>query len=259
MFQNISWRRQRYSRLPKSVRSLVVILALLSAILGGTLVTYATHAAATTCPANDMQYRVKSGDSLDTIAQRYGTTYQVLSKESHIAIPRLIFAGQLVCVPFSTIKKVVDMPITGMPTSLPMPMLPNSPFVATARLDASAAHIPVQLFLNQIFQESGFRAFNGNGKPLMSGAGAIGIAQFEPGTAASLGIDPTNPDQSLQGAAILMARYIMMEGGNIDLALSDYNAGPGTTAAAIERCGVVQLRGCLPIETQQYIHKITGN
>ncbi len=259
MFQSMSIGRQSHHRLPQSVRSLFVILVMFVAMVGVIGVTFVTHAAATTCPANDIQYTVKSGDTLDMIAERFGTTYQVLAKESQIALPRLIFAGQRVCVPPSALKKVVDMPISGMPTTIPVPLLPNSPFVATARLDAAAANIPVQLFLNQIFQESGFRAFDAHGKPLMSAAGAIGIAQFEPGTAASLGVDPTNPNQSLKGAAQLMARYIMMDEGNIDLALSDYNAGPGTTAAAVHRCGVVHVRGCLPVETQQYIHAITGN
>jgi len=259
MFQNISTGRQSYHRLPQSIRSLFVFGVMIVAMIGVIGVTYATHAATTTCPANDMQYRVTSGDSLDTIAERFGTTYQVLAKESQIALPRLIFPGQLVCIPPSAIKRVVDMPITGMPTTIPMPLLPNNPFVAIARLDAADANIPVQLFLNQIFQESGFQAFDVNGKPLTSVAGAIGIAQFEPGTAAGLGIDPTNPSQSLKGAAQLMARYIMMEGGNLDVALSDYNAGPGTTAAAVQRCGAARVRGCLPTETQQYIHVITGN
>jgi len=190
---------------------------------------------------------------LDAIAEKFGTKYQVLARESSIALPQLIFAGQLICIPPSAIKKVVDMPITGMAPTVPMPVLPNSPFVATARLDATAANIPVQIFLNQINQESNF---NPNA---VSPAGALGIAQFIPSTAAGLGINPRDPNQSLRGASQLMARYLMTRNGNIDMALSDYNAGTGNTNAAIARGGATNFRSFLPFETRQYIHIITGN
>lgn len=259
MFQTISIGRQRHHRLPQSVRSLIVILAIFVAMVGVIGVTFMTHAAATTCPTQDMQYRVKSGDNLDTIAERFGTTYQVLAKESQIAIPRLIFVGQLICIPPMN-AKVINMPIVGMSPIIPTPVLPNNPFVATARLDAAKAGINVQLFLNQIEQESGFRAFEADGiTPLMSPAGAIGIAQFEPTTAQGLGINPADPKESLFGAAHLMASYLMNRNGNIDMALSDYNAGVGATNTAIAQGGSANFRSFLPTETQIYIHTITGN
>lgn len=262
MFQRFSL-EQSYRR-AQSVRTLFIILVMFFALVGVIGVTVATRAAAATCPAQDMQYRVVQGDSLDTIAERFGTTYQVLAKESQIAIPRLIFPGQLVCIP-PMHAKVVNMPMTGMNGVVPMPLLPNNQYVATARSAAMQAGLPsVQLFLNQINAESGFRAFDANGKPLVSGAGAIGIAQFEPGTAASLGINPTDPTQSLFGAARLMASYFMNRNGNIDMALSDYNAGPGATNAALAAAiksgvGTSGFRSFLPLETQRYIHSITGN
>ena len=192
--------KHRHLSLSRMSRHVTVLLALVVTILGGTSVTLLTHAAAMTCPAQDMQYRVVAGDNLDTIADRFDTTYQVLAQESQIAIPRLIFVGQLVCIPLMH-AKVVNMPMTGMNGVIPTPLLPNNQYVATARSAALQAGLPsVQLFLNQINAESGFRPFDANGKPLMSGAGAIGIAQFEPSTAASLGINPTDPMQSLFGA-----------------------------------------------------------
>ncbi len=248
-----SLKHSRYRSLPYGIRNLLIFLVTGIAVGGALGVTLATHAATTTCPVQDIQYRVQAGDTLNTIAARYGTIYQVLAKESQIAMPNLIFTNQLVCIPPSAMKKVVNMPITGMAPTVPMPVLPKSSFVATARLDATAANIPVQIFLNQINQESGF---NPNA---VSSAGALGIAQFLPSTAAGLGINPRDPNQSLRGASQLMASYIMMSNGDISMALADYNAGTGNVASAVRRCGKTAFRACLPLETQQYIHIITGN
>jgi murein DD-endopeptidase MepM/ murein hydrolase activator NlpD len=44
-------------------------------------------------------YTIKSGDTLGSIAARYGTTYQQLAKDNNIANPNRIFAGQTITVP----------------------------------------------------------------------------------------------------------------------------------------------------------------
>ena len=115
-----------------------------------------------------------------------------------------------------------------------------------ARHEAQAAGIPPLLFVRQIQQESGFNP------RAVSRAGAIGIAQFMPETAKGLGINPWNPNASLKGAARLMASYVKRYGGDYSKALAAYNAGSGTVAWVLARCGV-QWRVCLPIETQHYI------
>ena len=83
-----------------------------------------------------------------------------------------------------------------------------------------------------------------------STAGAIGLMQFMPGTAAQYGIDPTNPGQSIDAAALYLRRSLDKRNGNEALALADYNAGPGrvnSVGGDISR---------LPAETQNYIAKI---
>jgi surface antigen len=67
------------------------------------------------------------------------------------------------------------------------PGLPNSPYVSVALEAARAAGIPTTPFLRQINAESGFNPH------AVSPAGAIGIAQFMPATAAGLGINPWDP------------------------------------------------------------------
>jgi hypothetical protein len=142
-----------------------------------------------------------------------------------------------------------------IPTQLNGPGLPymaiaNSPYVAVAVQAARDAGIPPVYFVRQIQQESGF---NPNA---VSVTNAQGIAQFEPGTAAGLGINPWDPYQALPGAARLMANY-NRQYGSYAKALGAYNAGSGTLQSAIYACGMYWL-SCMPAQTQNYVYRITG-
>ena len=136
-------------------------------------------------------------------------------------------------------------------TVLPLMNLPKGQYVAIAQHDALAAGISAVYFVRQINLESGF---NPNA---ISPAGAVGIAQFLPSTAAGLGINPWDPIQALSGAARLMANYAHNYGGDYAKALAVYNSGSGTFQYAINNCGANWL-SCLPLETQHYIFMIMG-
>jgi soluble lytic murein transglycosylase-like protein len=125
-------------------------------------------------------------------------------------------------------------------------------YAALAQSDAVAAGIPPDLFERQINQESGFNPY------AQSPAGAQGIAQFMPATAAGLGIDPWDPVQSLWGAAQLMARYRDNYAGDYAKALAAYNGGSGRLAWAMQQCGDNWL-SCEPLETQRYVHLILNS
>jgi hypothetical protein len=110
-----------------------------------------------------------------------------------------------------------------------------------ARRMATQYGIDPDLFERQIDQESGFNP--GAGSP----AGAQGIAQFMPGTAASVGLaDPYDPYAALDASARLMAQY-QRDYGSVENALIAYNWGPGNVG-----------RTDLPYETQTYLSNITG-
>lgn len=82
-----------------------------------------------------------------------------------------------------------------------------------------------------------------------SSAGALGIMQFMPGTARTMGIDPCKPEEAIPaGARYLLAQHERF--GSWELALAAYNAGPG----AVEQHG-----GIPPFaETQAYVPKVMG-
>ena len=89
--------------------------------------------------------------------------------------------------------------------------------------------VSAQLLAAQLYAESGFNPF------ARSPAGAEGIAQFMPGTAAAMGLaDPFDPDAAINAQAHLM-RDLLGRFGSVPLALAAYNAGPGAVAG----CGCV--------------------
>lgn len=65
---------------------------------------------------------------------------------------------------------------------------------------------------------------------VVSHAGAIGLMQIMPGTAAELGVDPRDPVQAVDGAARYL-RDALDRFGDLRLAVAAYNAGPGAVAS----------------------------
>ena len=120
-----------------------------------------------------------------------------------------------------------------------------------ARAAAQKAGVDPNVFVAQIQQESGFKTTNADGTPLKSPAGAIGIAQFMPGTAAGMNVDPTDPYAALDAAAQMDAQNLKKYGGDYSKTLAAYNAGGG----AVDQYG-----GVPPYqETQSYVSTILGN
>jgi hypothetical protein len=113
-----------------------------------------------------------------------------------------------------------------------------------APLFRSAAHwnVSAALLAAQVMAESNF---NPNA---ISPAGAQGIAQFIPSTAAAYGLDdPFDPVAAIDAQAHLMSD-LLRQLGSAQLALAAYNAGPG----AVESCD------CVPSipETTAYVSRI---
>ena len=222
---------------------LALVILLLGSALGGRLLGVFAQSS---CAKGEASYSVRFGDTLSAIAMRYHTTWQRLAPYNHIANANLIFPGQQVCIPGNGSKGG-----TGGTGGTGSPGGSHQNFVSLAMQDALNAGFSPNIFVRQINQESGFNP------SAVSPAGALGIAQFEPATAASLGVNPWDPVQSLQGASRLMANYIRQYGGDIAKALASYNAGPGAVQRAV-MLGGTGWRAFLPTETQNYIRVILG-
>ncbi|WGH80395.1 lytic transglycosylase domain-containing protein [Jannaschia sp. GRR-S6-38] len=141
-------------------------------------------------------------------------------------------------------------PVTRQPAAIPgRETIPRyngsqrSAYLGDARAAARRHGIPEDLFLRLIRQESGWNP------RARSHKGALGLAQLMPQTARSLGVNPSDPKQNLEGGA----RYLSMQYrkfGSWRLALAAYNAGPG----AVEKHG-----GIPPYrETRNYVRAIMG-
>lgn len=90
---------------------------------------------------------------------------------------------------------------------------------------ASATYsVPASLLAAVAKQESGFDP------SAVSSAGAEGLMQIMPSTAAGLGVDPFDPSQAINGAAQLLSSYLNQYSGSVPLALAAYNAGPGAVS-----------------------------
>jgi len=111
-------------------------------------------------------------------------------------------------------------------------------------ITSAAGHwnVSAALLAGQLMAESGFDPNAG------SPAGAQGIAQFIPSTAAAYGLrDPFDPAEAIDAEAHLMSD-LLRQFGSPQLALAAYNAGP----APVEACH------CVPAipETQAYVTRI---
>lgn len=111
---------------------------------------------------------------------------------------------------------------------------------------AEANDLPVPFFANLIWQESTFRS------QTISSAGALGIAQFMPETAAKHGL--TNPFDPMHALFVSgkHLRKLNEQFGNLGLAAAAYNAGPQRVRSWMAE------RRTLPSETRAYVMQITG-
>ena len=114
-----------------------------------------------------------------------------------------------------------------------------------ASIDRAAAQfgLPAALIKAVVRTESNYQV------RAISPAGAQGLMQLMPATARELGVtDPFDIDQNIRGGAQYLRNMLDQFDGDVHLALSAYNAGPGTVA---------RYAGNVPYaETRAYVQRV---
>lgn len=112
---------------------------------------------------------------------------------------------------------------------------------------AQAYGVDPNLALEVARRESGFN------QSAISSAGAIGVFQLMPATAAALGVNPYDLNGNIKGGILYISQMLAQFGGDISKALAAYNWGPGNVAAYGDSWAEHA-----PAETVNYVSSILG-
>jgi len=137
-------------------------------------------------------------------------------------------------------------PPRAVETTMQAPASPTEQFCRALKEAAEESGIPVPFFARLLWQESRFRSNE------VSQAGAQGVAQFMPETAAEVGLDDPFDAMKALPASAKFLRKLRDDFGNLGLAAAAYNAGPGRIQKWLAR------ESELPRETRDYVRIITG-
>lgn len=131
---------------------------------------------------------------------------------------------------------------------------------------AEKYQVPAVLIAGVMYQESGGRQHWSDGSLKISSAGAIGLMQVEPSTAAGLTFDGkpigsnayanlANPFMNIEIGSMYLSELYHQFGDNPSEAEAAYNAGPGAEETALARGNQVAQNE----QTIQYVQNIQGS
>jgi soluble lytic murein transglycosylase-like protein len=120
-----------------------------------------------------------------------------------------------------------------------------------ARFDAHIREAAALYRLPEAFLRAVIRVESDYNAGVTSHAGAQGLMQLMPGTAARMGVrDSFDPRQNILGGARYLRILANAFGGDLILTIAAYNAGEGA---------VIRYRGVPPYdETQRYVQRVLG-
>jgi soluble lytic murein transglycosylase-like protein len=206
-------------------------------------VNAASQAAARVAQLQSMIQAVEAGPSGRAAA---GSFESALAEASAVAgtTPDALGEASQVTAPSPTTSTLATTAATE-PTTATGPGNGAVPFQSLIEESCARYGVDPALLAGLIEQESHFDPTVG------SAAGAQGLTELMPETAAGLGVtDPHDPAQSIDAGARLLSEKLAEFGGNTELALAAYNAGSGA---------VQQYNGIPPYpETQEYVQKVLG-
>lgn len=157
--------------------------------------------------------------------------------------------------PTSRVLANVNIPVTSFqPAKVAPAVEAYAPLIDTA---AATHNVDSNFLRAQIDQESKGKADAINTNDIaVTGSPSVGIAQFQPATAAQYGVtDPNDPKQAIPGMAAYMSDLLKQFGGDYRKAAVAYNWGPGHLTDAIAKYGD-KWNEHIPASTQDYLDKI---
>lgn len=190
---------------------------------------------------------------LDPSASRQTSTFNTAVLQNNLSSPLVpvveLFLASVQAIELANARAAYEETIEPPRATEPVaegPVSPTDRFCHALREAAEASGIPVPFFARLIWQESRFKSNE------VSQAGAQGVAQFMPETAAEIGLDdPFDPMKALPASAKFL-RKLRDDFGNLGLAAAAYNAGPGRIQKWLAK------ESGLPRETRDYVRIITG-
>lgn len=199
-------------------------------------------------PATGAGYTVRPGESLGSIAARFGTSAEALARANGISNPNVVIAGTRLRVPggYAAPSQGPLTPVTAATNGWG-----NHPSQSTigAIIARHSARYGVDAALVRAvaWQESGW--WQGS----RSSTGAIGVMQLMPTTTAWLGpavvgrqINPYDASDNIE-AGVAYLGYLLRSSGSQRLAIASYYQGLGSVAT----------RGLLP-ETESYVTSVAS-
>lgn len=211
--------------------------------LAVSLVATSAVAAGLSQPAAAATVTVEPGQNLTEIADLHGVSVEALAAANGITDPNRVLAGSHLTIPGAGAGPGMQLASYSLPAAddeLPAQLLANPgrlslepDFVRSAQTYG----VPAALLEAMCWWESGWQ------EDVVSAAGAIGVCQIEPSTAAYVDddlvgapLEPTVTSQNIALGAALLGSLLRSTGGNVGQALAGYYQGLAS----------VRQRGMLP-------------
>jgi soluble lytic murein transglycosylase-like protein len=182
----------------------------------------ATSASAVRAGAlGSVSYVVNPGDTLASIAARYGTTVSAIASANEIRDPNLVVIGRRLTIPAGAVSATTR---SGLPSRLlahPDRLVLRSSFQRWA----ARYRVPADLLQALAWVESGWQA------RVISRTGAIGIGQLMPATVVYLRLligvrlDPFNADDNVRMTARFLRLLLDNTRGSVTMTLAAYYQG----------------------------------
>jgi LysM repeat protein len=242
-----------------SVRALVALndIADPNMVLVGTMLQVPPASTAGSVPAGasgSTSIVVSPGDTLWSIAIRYGTTVSALTVANGIVDPSHVTIGRHLTVPAAgsigaSAGGSGSSSVTGQGPGLPAALLGHPGRLALIPLFhqwADAYGVPRSLLEATCWWESGWQM------GVVSSTGAVGVGQLEPSTVRTLRVilgdqtlSSTSTSDNIEMASAYLHQLLAQTGGNEALALAGYYQG----LASVHHRGMMS-------STVQYVHGI---